>query len=70
MHFNVREIQTGLFDDRADDDLVETIANLVLRHVGLMLGRDHDGVDGAGHSAFVTQRDLGLAVGTQEWQLS
>lgn len=70
MQFHAREVQPGLLDDGADDGIVESVTKLVLRHVGVMLGGDDDGVDGAGRSPVVAERDLGLAVRSQERQLA
>jgi hypothetical protein len=44
---------------------VDFLADLLERHVGIVLRRDDDGVDAHGRVAVVLDRDLRLAVGPQ-----
>ena len=66
----IREVETGLRQHRIDHVRAHELLQLLLRDVGVVLRREHHGVHGLGREPVVAERDLGLAVGPQERQLS
>jgi hypothetical protein len=55
-------------DHLVDDDFGDFPADLLERHVVVVLRRDHDGVNALGRVAIVLDRHLRLAVGTEIFQ--
>ncbi len=61
---DVALVQLG-WDRRLDDFLDDELLDLIVRHIGTVLGTDDDRVDSNGRVAFVLDRDLALVVGTK-----
>ena len=68
VELHVGKVKPRRLEHRVDDLGAHRGAQRLLRDVGMVLGRQHDGLDRLRVSAVVAERDLGLAVGTQERQ--
>ncbi len=56
--------RNGLLNDFLDDGFFQ----IFILDVGIMLGRNHDGMHTHGHAVFIAYRHLGLAIGTEKRQ--